>query len=158
MSNDAGIEITTERTGKSGQQKGRENVEKVRAYVNIKRQRSEPLPGNRDGQPNLSAIAFECEFDRGVFRDNPEARAVIEDAAKELGITTEKKESPGRIEHTEKRLEKSNRRVQELEGRLAVVIAERDAFKRENRELKEKLHQYTVFEEVMTTNGRRFIA
>lgn len=147
---------------KSGQQIAKENVEKVRAYVEGLELRGERVP-LRKGRPNWSAIALACGFGRGVFYDNDNARELIERAAQgeklEPESLDEQKTPTGdkRAAHTQKKLEGSEREVQRLKERLAVKEAEIETLKRENKELNEKLREFSAFEEVMMASGRRYI-
>jgi hypothetical protein len=163
--------------GKSGQQIGRENVEQLQSYVETLRQIGEQLPMHR-GKPNFSAIALANGFDRGVFRDNQEARRVIEKAAKDKKLTGEEESKGektageedgsdqdaasnpgegGKAAHIQKKLDKSDRHNKTLEEKLAMKIAECESLKQRVKELEEKLRGYEIFEEVMTTSGRRFV-
>lgn len=163
--------------GKSGQQIGRENVENLQRYVETLRQTGEHLPMRR-GKPNFSAIALANGFDRGVFRDNQEARRVIEEAAKDTNLTGEeegkgekdagekgglerdvpsKLGEDGKAAHIQKKLDRSDRHNKTLEEKLAMKTAECEGLRRRIKELEEKLRGYEIFEEVMTTNGRRFV-
>lgn len=147
---------------KSGQQIAKEHVDKVRAYVEWLKQSGGRMPV-RKGQPNWSAIALACGFSRGVFYDNDEARAVIEQAVKDEPLFLLSPDEPktsaetGRAAYTQKKLEGSERRVQRLEEQLSIKTAENEGLKRENKELKEKLRQFSAFEEVMTASGKRYI-
>jgi hypothetical protein len=150
------VEQGAERQNKSGQQIARENVEKVRAYIDRLKAEGLSLP-SRYGKPNWSAIARDCGLkDRGVFYDNEEARALIEQAVSDLGLEAEPA-GHRKVEHAEKKLGESERHVQQLTERLAVKTAENETLRRRVAELEEKLHQYSVFDEVMTSTGRRFI-
>lgn len=162
MTGESNNSQSAEGLGKSGQRIGQENVGKARAYVDRLKQRGERLP-LRKGQPNWTAIALACGFARGVFYDNDEARSVIEQAATDEKLKpepTDETKPPaehGRAAHTQKKLEGTERDKQRLEEQLAVKTAEVEELRRTKKELEEKLRQFTAFEEVMTTSGRRYI-
>lgn len=162
MTEDGDNSRIREGRGKSGQQIARDNVERVRDYVEGLKQRGEPLP-IRKGQPNWTAIALACGFARGVFYDNGEARSVIERATEDpnlkpvAGCEPEAPRISGRAAHTQKKLEGRDRDVKRLEERLAVKTAECESLRLANKELEERLRQLSAFEEVMASSGRRFI-
>jgi hypothetical protein len=166
-----------ESAGKNGQQIGRENAQRVRDYVAHLKKVKRPLP-SRGSKPNWTAIALACQLKgRGVLYENDEARRLIEEAVNDPDVGLESKLAAeehsyeeisgetlaqvpvegGRIAYTQRQLDVKQRRVQELEERLAERDAAYEAIKRENTELKERLRKYELFEEVMTTNGRRYI-
>lgn len=149
-------EQIAERQNKSGQEIARENVEKVQKYLDDLKLHEKRLP-SRYGKPNWTKIASECGLkDRGIFYDNDTARALVEQAVSDIGLETQEAGSK-RAAYTEQRLDVSERNVQRLTEKLAVVTAEKEELNREVKTLKERLRQYEVIEEVMTTNGRRFI-
>jgi hypothetical protein len=153
----SGVEQSTEQQNKSGQQIAKENVEKVRAYIDHLKANGLHLP-SRYGKPNWTAIARDCGLkDRGVFYDNDDARALIEQAVSEIGLEAAEQAGNKKAEHAEKRLGDSERHVQQLTEKLAVKVAENEKLRRKVAELEEKLRQYSVFEEIMTTSGRRYI-
>ena len=154
---------------KSGQQKGREHVTDVRAYVEGLKEFGGRIP-MRDGKPNWTAIASACGFARGVFYTNEDARAVIEQALLEGDFGEEAENSvpgtrgdemttpeTGRAAHTRRKLEGSERRVQQLEEQLATKNAECERLRGQVKELEERLSGFLAFEEVMATSGRRYI-
>jgi hypothetical protein len=71
----------------NGQQKGEENVKNLERYLETLRRSGKRLPTYR-GDLNKSTVAEILGFDRGVWRDNAKALAILEKAAAdpELGI------------------------------------------------------------------------
>lgn len=146
-----------DRQAKSGQQIGVENVERLRGYLSELKAKGARLP-SRNGKADKSAIAVACCFNRQTLYNNPEAVALLEQAVRDIGL--EDGDAPsggGKLEQVQRRLNQRDRRIQQLEEKLTIKEAENAALRREKRELKEKLRQYEIFEEVMTTNGRRLI-
>lgn len=71
-----------------GELGGFENVKRLHTYIDALRKDRRGLP-QRAGGPNLSAIAKACGFDRGVFYTNEEAKFLLDDAQRELGLDHE---------------------------------------------------------------------
>jgi hypothetical protein len=155
--------------GKSGRQVGAENVEKLRGYLEELIAKGQRLP-SRNGKPDKSAISLACGFDRQTFYNNAEASNLLENAVPIIGLqgcihndsveedltdngSADYSGEAGYLRRNVKQLEK---RVQSLEGRLQAKTAEVEELRSENRALNEKLRQHEMFEEVMSTNGRRF--
>ncbi|MET0462598.1 MAG: hypothetical protein ABW007_05575 [Chitinophagaceae bacterium] len=146
-----------DRQAKSGQQIGAENAGKLRDYLEVLKSKGARLP-SRDGKADKSAIAVACGFNRQTLYNNPEAVALLEQAVCDIGLEGGNVASVGgKIEHVQRRLDQRDRRIQQLEEKLTAKEAENVELRKEKRGLKEKLRQYEVLEEIMTTNGRRFI-
>jgi hypothetical protein len=64
---------------KSGQQIGRDNTDRLKAYLDSLQLAGLSVP-QRNGRPNLSAIAAACGFDRQVLYHNPGAATLLSDA------------------------------------------------------------------------------
>lgn len=153
-------EVTPEDTGslqptKNGQQIGADNVERLRIYVNSLKESGARLP-SRNGKPDKSTIALAAGFNRQTLYNNPEAITLLEQAVINIGLERDKPKIDGRAAYLQNEVEKRDRRTQSLEEKLQTKIAENGELRRENRELRERLRQYEIMEEVMTTSGRRF--
>lgn len=146
--------VEADNPSKSGQQRGVENVESLRAYLDDLRSKGGFLP-SRKGKPDKSAIAIACGFDRQTFYNNPEAIALLEKAREEIGIG-DSHPPTGRTAHLEQLMTTRDRRIQHLEERLHTRTAEVEELRRENKELKERLRRYELAEEVMATTGRKY--
>lgn len=144
-----------DRTSRSGRQRGAENVESLRSYLDDLRSKGGSLP-SRNGKPDKSTIAIACGFDRQTFYNNPEAIALLEKAAEEIGVGGGGRQAGGRAAHLEQLLSGRDRHIQHLEERLQARTAEVEELRRQKRELKERLRQYEIAEEVMTTTGRKY--
>lgn len=150
--------------GKSGQQVGAEHVERLREYLRSLHATGSRIPG-RQGKPNKSVIADACGFGRLTFYNNTEAIAVLEQSVIEIGVVEdtpkleEKSVRPqleGKAAHLQTTVDKKERRIQQLEETLETKLAEISDLRRELKQAQEKLRQYDLMEEVMTTSGRRF--
>jgi hypothetical protein len=111
---------------------------------------------SRAGQPDKSAIAIACGFDRQTFYNNPEAKSLLEKAVEEIGVDGGQPQVGGRAAHLEQLMTARDRRIQHLEERLQSRTVEAEQLRRENKELKEKLRQYEIAEEIMTSTGRKY--
>jgi len=156
-------ESPTELQKKNGQQAGKENVQRVREYLDELKLQKQFIP-LRDGKPNYSAIALACGFNRQVFYNNQAAREAVEQAFQELNletqmepVSTDRSAAHSKAAHTQKQLDTSERYIQELEAKLAVKTAEVESLRQKLSELEVRLQQASIFEEVITTNGRRYI-
>lgn len=157
---------------KNGQQLGKENLQAIESYVAGLKAEGQRLP-SREGKPNLSAIALSCGFGRQVFyanNKNNKAHALIEKAVVEIGLENEQSdemqsvsngetsgEQAGKSAHNQKRLDISERRVRELEAKMAVKTVEVETLRARIKDLETRLRKYETFEEVMISNGRRYI-
>lgn len=156
-----------EKSGRSGKQIGDEYAEKFRSYLDDLRAKKERLPA-RNGRPNNSTIALACGFPRLTLYANPQVKAMLKAAIEdqEIGINAADESPPspdgsgaalrGRAAHLEKLAGRYEKRIGELEEIRATQAAEIEELKRERSGLKERLRQYEMMEEIMTTNGRRF--
>lgn len=149
---------------KSGQQIGAEHVERLREYLRSLQAAGIRIPG-RQGKPNKSVIADACGFGRLTLYNNSEAIAVLEQAVIEIGVVEEtsrpeekiiRPSLDGKAAHLQTAIDKKDRRIQQLEEKLEAKLAEISELRRELKESQEKLRQYDLMEEVMTTIGRRF--
>jgi chromosome condensin MukBEF ATPase and DNA-binding subunit MukB len=141
---------------KSGQQLGKENFEAFSKYLEGIKLQGKHLPSH-NGQVNKTSMALACGFRRQTFETNNDVAMLLEQAIQDIGLDSGASPKSGRAEHTERRLDSSDRRVRELEERLALKTAEGETLRGRVKDLEEKLRQYSAFEEVMTTTGRRFI-
>ena len=127
-----------------GAAKGKENVQRLEAYLQALGQAGRPLPA-RDGKPNMSAIALACGFDRGVLYSNADAKVAIEQAAESLGLAAY--EAPQERSPAD---DHRDRRIMKLEQENATMRAE-------NIELRRRLKQLEHVEAHMIETGRRVV-
>lgn len=129
---------------KSGSAVGAENVKRLKTYLADLEKEGRPLP-MRGGEPNRSAIALACGFDRQVLYKNPSAKALLDAAAEKLPPVAaggEEEDKP------EERSDRRDRRILSLEQQNAALRAE-------NAGLREKLRRLEQVEDIMVTTGRR---
>lgn len=156
MTSEAEGGVAPEIPTKNGRQVGAENVERLRAYLSELKAAGGHVPSRR-GQPDKSAIALACGFNRQTLYNNPEAAALLDRAVGEIGLDgREKSPADGKAAHMQHQMDRRDRRIQQLEENLQARIAENQGLRQENKKLKEQLRQYALMEEVMTANGRRF--
>lgn len=125
--------------GKSGAEIGAENVERLRRYLGG----IDSLP-ERDGQPNITAIAVAAGVDRQVLYKNPECRRLLEETAAVKGLRGIEERPVQTMDEGRVRLE---RRVADLERAKAALMAE-------NAELRAKLKRYGHIEAHLIETGR----
>jgi hypothetical protein len=128
---------------KSGGAIGAENVERLKSYLDALERESRPLP-MRGGEPNRSAIALACGFDRQVLYKNPAAKALLAAAVEKLdtGVAQDDEAKP------EPKSDRRDRRILSLEQQNAALRAE-------NAGLREKLRRLEQVEDIMVTTGPR---
>lgn len=128
---------------KSGQEVGTENVVRVRAYLNGLEAAQRRLP-ERDGKPNMSAIALAAGVDRQVLYKNPAAKACIEEAASRLGLEVYEARSAAPTRDLR------DQRIHKLEQENAALRAEA-------LHLRRRLRQVQHLEDHMVETGRRVV-
>jgi hypothetical protein len=123
---------------------GSEHVAALRSYIEGLRTKGEGLP-SRGGKLNISAVALACGFNREVIYQNPHCRALIQEAAKTIGLRG--------VECREEQVDAGNvrleRRITQLEQQNAALVAE-------VYELRRRLEQLRHIEE-MLEEGKRVI-
>ena len=129
---------------KSSQQVSLETVESLSAYLASLRREGKGLPG-RSGKVSVSAIALAAGVDRQALYKNPNCRALLEQAAQEMGLAG--------IEPRDVATPKDDgkdQRIQALEARVAALTAEVHGLRRQ-------LAQFGHIEAHLTATGRRVI-
>lgn len=128
---------------KSGSAIGAENVKSLEDYLTALEKEGRPLP-MRGGEPNRSAIALACGFDRQVLYKNPAAKALLDAALANLpSVAGDEEEAK-----PEAKSDRRDRRILTLEQQNAALRAE-------NAGLREKLRRMEQVEDIMVTTGRR---
>ncbi|MBR0910167.1 hypothetical protein [Bradyrhizobium japonicum] len=128
---------------KSGSVLGAENAETLKNYLEALEREGRPLP-MRAGEPNRSAIALACGFDRQVLYKNPTAKALLESASAKLpAVAADEKEGK-----PEAKSDRRDRRIMTLEQQNAAQRAEIAG-------LREKLRRMEQVEDIMVSTGRR---
>lgn len=127
----------------NGANLGQVNLGKVAAYLNGLAAARESLP-ERDGKPNMSAIAMTAGVDRQVLYKNPAVRAAIERAASDLGLGA-----------YERRQEQAASGPDRRDQRILKLEQENAALRAENIELRRRLRTVEHVEAHMVATGRR---
>ncbi len=141
----------TSRAGKSGQQRGAENVESVAEYLDQLERDGEAVPLNPDGGPNYSEIARHCGFGRQVFYTNERARALVEERLQRLAESHESQ----KVTSARHKIDAQDRQIQRLEEKVATLSAEIEVLRQQNRDLQQRLQQYELIDEVMSIGKYR---
>jgi hypothetical protein len=144
---------------KSGQQIGLENIDRLKAYLDSLKLAGLSVP-QRNGRPNLSAIAAASGFDRQVLYHNPGAATLLSEAVEHehAGNTaTPKFECPGQSleELLSARLQSRERRIAEVEGKLLAARAEIEELRKKVLQLEERNARLRLFEAHVLETGRR---
>ena len=141
--------------GKSGQQRGAENVIRLRRYIEDLETGGRRFP-ERSGKVNVSAIAIACGFDRNVLYTNAQAVTVLEEAVARLGLELPEQEHRpptnglGSADHRD-------RRILQLEQANSSLKAENGSLRAERNSLRERLRRLEHIEAHMVETGRRVV-
>jgi hypothetical protein len=130
----------------SGRDIGDAHVEALQAYLSNLREANVALP-RRGGKVHLSAVAKACGFNREVLYQNPRCKALLAEAAANLGLTALETRTDVESKPETAALE---RRIAQLESQNASLYAE-------VHELRRQLRQFQAIEAVLTESGRRVI-
>jgi len=122
----------------SGQQKGAENVAKLKAYLD----NVDAVPA-RGGKANVSAIAEACGFGRSALYQNPDAKKVLEDAVATKGL-----------KGVEARPDKGDQEKLVLENKIASLESKNAALFAECIELRRRVKQLHHVEIAMMQGKR----
>ena len=144
---------------KSGQQIGLENIDRLKAYLDSLKLAGLSVP-QRNGRPNLSAIAAACGFDRQVLYHNPKAATLLSKAVEhdQTGNTANPNlECPGQSleELLSARLQSREKRIAEVEGKLLAARAEIEELRNKVLQLEERNARLRLFEAHVLETGRR---
>ncbi len=146
--------------GRSGAQRGQDNVAAFQAYVTSLRERGEALPLTSRGEVNLSKVAADSGIrDRGRFYTNDTLKTLLENASKSLNagapapVTLAMEESAHAQPDNADALRRVERRAQRLEQANAVLVAENADLRRQVRELRMQLGR----EDMVIETGRRVV-
>jgi len=144
---------------KSGQQIGEENTDRLKAYLDSLTLAGLSVP-QRNGRPNLSAIAAACGFDRQVLYHNPGAATLLSAAVKGGHVNNTASpslECAGQSveERLAARLQSRERRIAEVEGKLLAARAEIEQLRKQVSQLEERNARLRHFEAHVLETGRR---
>jgi hypothetical protein len=130
----------------SGRDIGDAHVEALQTYLSKLRGANVALP-HRGGKVHLTAVAKACGFNREVLYQNPRCKALLAEAAANLGLTALETRADVDSKPETAALE---RRITQLERHNASLYAE-------VHELRRQLRQFQAIEAVLTESGRRVI-
>jgi hypothetical protein len=144
---------------KSGQQIGRENTDRLKAYLDSLKLAGLSVP-QWNGRPNLSAIAAACGFDRQVLYHNPGAATLLLEAVEHeqaSNTASPNLKCPGQSleELLSARLQSRERRIAEVEGKLLAARAEIEELRNKVLQLEERNARLRLFEAHVLETGRR---
>ena len=127
-------------TERSGAQIGADNAASFKAYLDRLSAAGETIP-LRAGKPNISAMALACGYDRQVFYKNPVVKRMLEEAVAAFPAT-EAAEADKTDEEPERRFDRRDQRIMQLEQQNASLRAE-------NLALRDKLRQLQHVEDIL---------
>ena len=128
----------------SNRQIAKRHYQNFRRYIEERKRSEEGFPV-RNGRFNRTQMAKDCNFDRGVFVQNPQVKKLFEELERSEfpEQTTTQTKDDFYIRRLEKELESTRQRLIEAEAR--------------NEELQQRLEKFSLFEEHMINTGRRII-
>lgn len=129
---------------KSSKQVSLETVESLSSYLASLRKEGKRLPG-RSGKVSVSTIALAAGVDRQSLYKNPHCRALLEQAAQEMGLAGIEARDATALKDNGK-----DQRIQALEAKVASLTAEVHGLRRQ-------LAQIGNIEAHMVATGRRVI-
>lgn len=140
--------------GKSGRDKGSDNVARLQEHLAALEASGRALP-ERGGKVNVSAVALACGFDRNVLYTNQAAKALLEAAVARMGLERPDQVRRGPMPDDPGGPDPRDRRILQLEQANAVLKAENGALRAERNGLQERLRRFGHIEAHMVETGRR---
>jgi len=148
-------------------QAGRDNERKWEEYWNGLRAQGKYLPVKANGEVNVAQVGRDSKIGRENLYKNPNIHpkilAAIEEtlkAQKEIikdGYEPDVTVNRGREEIKQKQIEARDRRIRELEEKVAVLIAEKYELRRRIKTLEDERSRYEFIESMITETGRRIL-
>ena len=131
-----------------GEQGAIRNITKLKAYIEGLKSAGCQLP-QVGGKPNLSRIAKDCGFGRGVLYDNQDAIKILEKEIGDLGLETPQKYLERGIVSVTKidpnsLIAAKEREIKRLQQNLAALAAENTDLRKKNRILASKYDHITL--------------
>jgi hypothetical protein len=150
-------------------QAGKDNERKWEEYWNDLRAAGKYLPVKPSGEVNVAQVGRDSKIGRENLYKNPNIHpkllAAIEQTLKAqreglmiapLPDVTEPGERK-REDAAQKKIDVRDRRIKELEEKVAVLTAENHELRRENKALKEEKSRYEFIENMVAETGRRIL-
>ena len=132
-------------SNKSSQQVGLDSIECLRHYISALRREGQGLPA-RNGKVSASAVALAVGVDRQTLYKNVHCRALLEQAAQELGLQAIEARATGPTSKDDAKTQ----RIQVLESQVATLKAEVEGLRRQ-------LSRFAHIEQHMVETGRRVL-
>lgn len=150
-------------------QAGKENERKWERYWNSLRAEGEYLPVKANGEVNVSKVGRDSKVGRENLYKNsniyPKLLTAIEEtleAQRKRDSDASELDSPvsvnrRREDAAQKKIEARDRRIKELEERVAILTAEIHELRQNNKTLKEEQSRYEIIENMVAETGRRIL-
>ncbi|HEY0375753.1 MAG TPA: hypothetical protein VGC87_02225 [Pyrinomonadaceae bacterium] len=150
-------------------QAGRENERKWEEYWNGLRARGKYLPVKASGEVNVAQVGRDSKIGRENLYKNPNIHpkllAAIEETLRAQRDAIEGISEPGVSAHlnprrediSHKQIESRDRRIRDLEEKLAVFTVENLELRRRVKALEGENARYEIIEEMVTETGRRIL-
>jgi hypothetical protein len=148
-------------------QAGRDNERKWEEYWNGLRAQGKYLPVKANGEVNVAQVGRDSKIGRENLYKNPNIHpkilTAIEEtlkAQKEVIKDSYESDVPvigGREDINQKQIEARDRRIKELEEKVAVLIAEKYDLRRRIKVLEDERSRYEFIESMITETGRRIL-
>lgn len=150
-------------------QAGKENERKWEEYWDSLRSQDKYLPVKATGEVNVARVGRESKIGRENLYKNPniypKLLAAIEETLRAEGeAAKDRPESgaPAQVsrrpeEAVNKQLEARDRRIRELEEKVAVLAAENHELRRRVKTLEEERKRYEFIENMVAETGRRIL-
>lgn len=150
-------------------QAGKENEEKWKDYWDGLRAKDKYLPIKANGDVNVAQVGRDSKIGRENLYKNPNIHpkllAAIEETLKAQRESAQGISEPGspvyvnskREDITHKQLESRDRRIRELEEKVAVLMAENQELRRQTRTLEDEYARYEFIENMVAETGRRIL-
>jgi hypothetical protein len=150
-------------------QAGKENERKWEEYWNDLRAQGKYLPVKVNGEVNVTQVGRDSKIGRENLYKNPNIYpkllvAINEtfEAQRAANIGTNSSNAPIQIEHkradaAQKQIEIRDRRIKDLEEKVAVLMVENHELRSEIKILKEEKSKFELIENIISESGRRIL-
>ncbi|MCI0557100.1 MAG: DUF6262 family protein [Nitrososphaera sp.] len=139
----------------SGPERGEVNLAKLQAYLDGLKSTGQSLPMDGD-RPNISSIAEASGLRRNVFYTNSGVKKLLNEFIRGA-VPAEASDERSVLTRYEEQIEVRNRRILQLEQKLATVQAENEELRKRLAESERNLDRYRIIEEEVIKAGRRII-
>jgi hypothetical protein len=138
----------------SGPEQGEAYVTRFQAYLDGLKAAGKNLPVDARGQPIITEISRDSGIPRNSFYTNKGVKKLLLQAT---GVPTADSDEGGKASYYQDQLELRERRILQLEQRVANVEAEKDEVARLLAEAEQNLLRYKIIEDDVIKAGRRVI-